>query len=78
MPTPSAISVDSFIEVYKEYSRSAQYAVDWANRLIYLVGLLQSDPNYVSALTPQEQAEVSANLVAAQQMGIVAVKNLVI
>lgn len=71
MPTPEAIALDSFIDKYKEYCNYSQFASDWTNNIIAIVPLLQADPNYATALTVEEQAAMTANLLAAQSSKII-------
>lgn len=65
------MALEAFMNNYANYVNAAEYAKDWANQIIDLVPKMQADPNFLTALTAQEQAQMAANLTAAQQMGIV-------
>lgn len=76
MPTPSASSLEIFLNDYENYKNSCQFADDCAQNIISLATKMQLDPNFTTALEQAEQDEVVANLLAAQQVRIVPVERV--
>lgn len=78
MPTPSALSLEAFMNNYESYKNSCQYANDWAKNVINFATAMQTDPNFSTALSAQEQSAIAANLLAAQQSGIIPISKAVV
>lgn len=76
MPTPSTMALDKFIQNYNNYMSASAYSMQWTQAVASLARLLQADPNFLTALSAQEQTAVQANLTAAQAVQIAPVLDI--
>ena len=72
MPSAAALAVQNFVDTYSNFQSNTSYLQQWSSQCQALAIQLQADPNYATALSSVEQA----NVTSIQQVASTALQNL--